>query len=78
VVALVRERPGEAQGENKASLRSTDGEVDVAAISQKRGGGGHVQAAGFSSSDDTAGLLDWIEAEVRGQMQDRGSLGSGA
>jgi bifunctional oligoribonuclease and PAP phosphatase NrnA len=78
VVALVRERPGEALGENKVSLRSTDGEVDVAAISQKRGGGGHVQAAGFSSSDDTAALLDWIEAEVRGQMQDRGSPGRGA
>jgi nanoRNase/pAp phosphatase (c-di-AMP/oligoRNAs hydrolase) len=42
----------------------------VAAIAQKRGGGGHVQAAGFSSSDDMAKILDWIEAEVRQQARD--------
>jgi len=71
VVALVRERRDEGLVENKVSLRSTDGGIDVAAIAQKRDGGGHVQAAGFSSSDDMATLLDWIEAEVRGQARGR-------
>lgn len=68
-VALVRERSEEGRAENKVSLRSTDGGVNVAAIAQKRGGGGHVQAAGFSSADDVIALLEWIEAEVRGQIR---------
>src|SRR3954469_24229265 len=33
----------------KVSLRSTDGEVDVSAIARAGGGGGHRQAAGFST-----------------------------
>ena len=67
---------GRATRENKVSLRSTDGGLNVAAIAQKRGGGGHVQAAGFSSADDMATILDWIEAEVRDQTadQDRGGM----
>ncbi len=70
VVALVRERWDGSLAEAKVSLRSTDGGRDVAAIAQKRGGGGHVQAAGFSSSDDMATILDWIEAEVRDQVHE--------
>jgi phosphoesterase RecJ-like protein len=74
VVALVREKGGQAPRENKASLRSTEGRIDVAAIAQKRDGGGHVQAAGFSSSEDVASLLDWIEAEVRSQAGGRAQV----
>lgn len=71
VVALVRERRQQGRAESKVSLRSTDGGVNVAAIAQKRGGGGHVQAAGFTSGDDIAALTEWIEAEVRAQIQDQ-------
>ena len=49
----------------------------------KRGGGGHVRAAGFTSADDVprSGVLAWIESQVAGRaceglggaMRDRGS-----
>jgi phosphoesterase RecJ-like protein len=78
VVALIREKAGDDPNENKVSLRSTDGEIDVAAIAQKRDGGGHVQAAGFSSSDDMASLLDWIEAEVSSQARDHPQVPGGS
>jgi len=49
VAALVRGLP---QGGTKISLRSKSDAVNVAAFSQKRGGGGHVRASGYSSPDE--------------------------
>ncbi len=49
VAALVRERADEP-GRAKVSLRATDDSVDVSAIARAGGGGGHRQAAGFSTS----------------------------
>jgi bifunctional oligoribonuclease and PAP phosphatase NrnA len=54
VAVLVRELLDPAKtGRSKVSLRAADGTVDVSAIARAAGGGGHRQAAGF-----TTGLLE--------------------
>jgi bifunctional oligoribonuclease and PAP phosphatase NrnA len=51
VAGLVRDLIGEGQeGRRKVSLRATDGRVDVSRIARAQGGGGHRQAAGFSTA----------------------------
>jgi len=61
VVALMREpllpAPGPAR---RVSLRSSSAAIDVSAIARMRGGGGHRQAAGFSSDESFAELADFI------------------
>ncbi len=52
VAALVRDRIGDADGLRKVSLRASDERVDVSAIARTQGGGGHRQAAGFSTTLD--------------------------
>jgi phosphoesterase RecJ-like protein len=68
VVALVRETreddPGPAR---KVSLRSSREEIDVSAIARQRGGGGHRQAAGFSSNESFAEITAFIGAAFREQ-----------
>ncbi|MBN1629298.1 MAG: bifunctional oligoribonuclease/PAP phosphatase NrnA [Thermoleophilia bacterium] len=64
VAALVRERTRDGGVQTKVSLRSTDGTIDVAALANKQGGGGHVRAAGFTSDLDVVGVLAWIEDQV--------------
>ncbi len=49
LAALIREPPQGGSPARKVSLRSSIDEVDVSAIARKSGGGGHRQAAGFSS-----------------------------
>jgi phosphoesterase RecJ-like protein len=49
VAALIREPPGGNGPTRRVSLRSSVDEVDVSAIARKSDGGGHRQAAGFSS-----------------------------
>src|SRR5262249_9673698 len=49
LVALIREPPTAGGPMHRISLRSSSDELDVSAIARKLGGGGHVQAAGFSS-----------------------------
>ena len=41
VAAVIRDKPNSGGAARKASLRSTDGAVDVSAIARKMGGGGH-------------------------------------
>jgi phosphoesterase RecJ-like protein len=65
VVAFIRQCGGDASGECKVSLRSTDGTINVAAIAKKQGGGGHVRASGFHFTGTPRETMDWIEAEVR-------------
>ncbi|MDQ5833697.1 MAG: bifunctional oligoribonuclease/PAP phosphatase NrnA, partial [Actinomycetota bacterium] len=51
VAAMSRELLDQAgSGRKKVSLRATDGEVDVSVIARVQGGGGHRQAAGFSTT----------------------------
>ncbi|MEM6962445.1 MAG: 30S ribosome-binding factor RbfA, partial [Myxococcota bacterium] len=52
-----------ADGRVRISLRSA-GEVDVAAIASKLGGGGHRTAAGLTTDEDLPSSLDWVRREV--------------
>jgi len=49
LAVLIREPPEEGVAPRRVSLRSSVDEVDVSAIARIFGGGGHRQAAGFSS-----------------------------
>ncbi|MBV8256363.1 MAG: bifunctional oligoribonuclease/PAP phosphatase NrnA [Actinobacteria bacterium] len=49
LAVLIREPPRDAAPPRKISLRSSVDELDVSAIARVFGGGGHRQAAGFSS-----------------------------
>jgi bifunctional oligoribonuclease and PAP phosphatase NrnA len=49
LAVLIREQLDEATHAHKGSLRSSIDELDVSAIARRFGGGGHRQAAGFSS-----------------------------
>jgi phosphoesterase RecJ-like protein len=70
VAALARERvDGAAEGAKKVSLRSTDGEVDVSAIARAGGGGGHRQAAGFTTTLGEEALVEFLRREVAAQLR---------
>jgi phosphoesterase RecJ-like protein len=68
VSALIREPPRDGAPARKVSLRSSVDEVDVSAIARKSGGGGHREAAGFSSElsveEITAFIVDEVTAQV--------------
>jgi bifunctional oligoribonuclease and PAP phosphatase NrnA len=49
LAVLIREPPREGSPMRRVSLRSSVDEIDVSAIARRFGGGGHRQAAGFSS-----------------------------
>jgi phosphoesterase RecJ-like protein len=68
VAALVRDRLGDADGMRKVSLRSNDDRVDVSAIARAQGGGGHRQAAGFSTAMEWNKLVDFLREEVAEQL----------
>jgi phosphoesterase RecJ-like protein len=63
MVALIRETPGDAEPTHRISLRSSQDEVDVSAIARKADGGGHRQAAGFSSEDSIEGITEFVRRE---------------
>jgi len=65
VAALARERQRAGRVETKVSLRSTDGGVDVAALANRKGGGGHARAAGFTADEPVQPVLAWVESQVR-------------
>jgi phosphoesterase RecJ-like protein len=61
MAALIREpRDGPAR---RVSLRASNDELDVSAIARKSGGGGHRQAAGFSSDDSIEEITEFIKRE---------------
>ena len=57
-----RRRAG--RGARKVSLRASDDRVDVSAIARAQGGGGHRQAAGFSTTLPRDELVAFLRAEV--------------
>jgi phosphoesterase RecJ-like protein len=63
MVALIREPPGDNGPSRRISLRSSQDEVDVSAVARKAGGGGHRQAAGFSSEDSIEEIAEFIRRE---------------
>jgi phosphoesterase RecJ-like protein len=68
VSALIREPPRDGGPARKVSLRSSVDEVDVSAIARKSGGGGHREAAGFSSDLSVDEITDFIVHEVSEQV----------
>jgi phosphoesterase RecJ-like protein len=68
VTALIREPPRDGAPARKVSLRSSVDEVDVSAIARKSGGGGHREAAGFSSELSLEEITDFIVREVTAQV----------
>ncbi|HEX2346739.1 MAG TPA: bifunctional oligoribonuclease/PAP phosphatase NrnA [Gaiellaceae bacterium] len=68
VSALIREPPRDAGPLHKVSLRSSVDEVDVSAIARKSGGGGHREAAGFSSELSVDEITEFIVREVVAQV----------
>ncbi|HTS72477.1 MAG TPA: bifunctional oligoribonuclease/PAP phosphatase NrnA [Gaiellaceae bacterium] len=64
MVALIREPPrSDDAPARKVSLRASVDEIDVSAIARKSGGGGHRQAAGFSSDASVEEIADFIHRE---------------
>jgi phosphoesterase RecJ-like protein len=68
VAALIRDQGDRGRAARKASLRSSDGAVDVSAIARKHGGGGHKRAAGFSTDLGLEELVTFLCAEVEAQL----------
>lgn len=63
MVALIREPPRNEGPARRVSLRSSHDEVDVSAIARELGGGGHRQAAGFSSERPIGDLIDFLRRQ---------------
>ena len=63
LAALIREPPRDGSPARKISLRSSTDRVDVSAIARKSGGGGHRQAAGFSSDLSIEEITAFIVSE---------------
>jgi bifunctional oligoribonuclease and PAP phosphatase NrnA len=70
VAALVRDRMGDIDGgrPRKVSLRASDERVDVSRIAREQGGGGHRQAAGFSTAMTWDELVAFLREEVAEQL----------
>jgi len=69
VAVLVRELlSDDREGMRKVSLRATDGSVDVSRVARAFGGGGHPQAAGFSTAVPYPELVSQLREHVRGQL----------
>ena len=65
---LVRELlSDEKRGCRKVSLRATDGSVDVSVIARQLGGGGHRQAAGFTTRLSPEDLISTLRDQVAAQ-----------
>jgi phosphoesterase RecJ-like protein len=65
MAALIREPPRREGPPRRISLRASNDALDVSAIARKSDGGGHRQAAGFSSDDSVEGITDFIHREFR-------------
>jgi bifunctional oligoribonuclease and PAP phosphatase NrnA len=61
MAALIREPPAPGRPARRVSLRSSSDELDVSAIARASGdGGGHRQAAGFSSELEIPEIVDFL------------------
>jgi bifunctional oligoribonuclease and PAP phosphatase NrnA len=69
VAVLVRELlSDDREGMRKVSLRATDGTVDVSRVAREFGGGGHPQAAGFSTAVPYPELVTQLRGYVSEQI----------
>jgi phosphoesterase RecJ-like protein len=60
LAVLIREQLNEGAHAYKGSLRSSIDELDVSTIARQFGGGGHPQAAGFSSDAPLPEIVERI------------------
>jgi phosphoesterase RecJ-like protein len=67
MAGLVRELLAK-DGARKVSLRATDGRIDVSVIARKLGGGGHRQAAGFTTELPFDELIERLRSELAAQL----------
>ena len=63
MAAMIREPPRRDGPARRVSLRASNDELDVSAIARKSNGGGHRQAAGFSSDKSVEEITDFIHRE---------------
>ena len=68
VAALARELTSDERGRSKVSLRATDDTVDVSRIARAQNGGGHRQAAGFTTTMAPDELVAFLRREVAAQL----------
>jgi phosphoesterase RecJ-like protein len=70
VAALVRDRIGnpDVAGLRKVSLRSGNDRIDVSAIARAQGGGGHRQAAGFTTGLSHEELVAFLRDQLAAQL----------
>ena len=68
LAALIREPPTANGPTHRISLRTTEANLDVSAIARKSGGGGHRQAAGFSSEATIEEITEFIRREFLAQV----------
>jgi bifunctional oligoribonuclease and PAP phosphatase NrnA len=69
VAVMVRELLGARDGRRKVSLRATDGAVDVSLVARELGGGGHRQAAGFTTALPYPELIHRLREQVGRQLR---------
>jgi len=60
LAVLIREQLNRGAQAHKGSLRSSIDELDVSAIARRFGGGGHRQAAGFSTDLSLAEIVEQV------------------
>src|SRR5438309_1517547 len=65
MAVLIREPPRSDGPLHRVSLRASVDELDVSAIARKSGGGGHRQAAGFSSDASIEEITDFVRREFQ-------------
>src|SRR3954452_13006615 len=65
MAAMIREPPRREGPARRVSLRASNDQLDVSAIARKADGGGHRQAAGFSSDASVEEITDFIHREFR-------------
>ena len=67
MAVLIREPPRDSGPTRRVSLRASVDELDVSAIARKSGGGGHRQAAGFSSEASIEEITEFVRREFVAQ-----------
>ncbi len=60
LAVFIREQMGRGAHGHKGSLSASIDELDVSAIARRFGGGGHRQAAGFSSDDTLPEIIETV------------------
>src|ERR687895_1746591 len=73
MAALIREPPRSDGPRRRVSLRASTDELDVSAIARKSGGGGHRQAAGFSSDLSIDEITEFLHREFAAALGGNGS-----